>query len=267
MIPKKIHYCWFGEKELPIEYKKNIESWKKYMPTYEIIEWNENNYDYNKNEYTKTMFKEKKWAFLTDYARLDIIYNYGGIYLDTDVEVIKPFDDLLINDAFMGTECGNCINTGIGFGAIKGHEEVKKNKEKYEHLEIYNKGELRLINCPIITTEILKEDGAKLNGQIESINKVTIYPTEYFCPMNYCTGEIKITPNTYSIHKYSMSWGTFSARKKIIIERKLLKIFGKRISNTISKIILLPFSFYETLKAKGIKFTLKHYISKLKKEV
>ena len=266
MIPKKIHYCWFGGNKIPEDYKKNIETWKKYMPTYEIIEWNENNYNYNKNEYTKAMFKEKKWAFLTDYARLDIIYNQGGIYLDTDVEVIKPFDELLENEAFMGIEYGNYINTGIGLGAIKGHEAIKKNMEKYESLEIYNNGSLNLINCPIITTELLKEDGAKLEGKIEKVNNVTIYPIEYFCPMNYYTGEIKITPNTYSIHKYSMSWGTFSQRKKIVIERKLLKFFGKKLSNIIAKITMFPFSFYEKLKNKGIKWTIKHYISIFKRE-
>lgn len=267
MIPKKIHYCWFGEKDLPDDYKKNIETWKKYMPTYEIIEWNEKNYDCNKNEYTKAMLKEKKWAFLTDYVRLDIIYNYGGIYLDTDVEVIKSFDDLLINDAFMGLEYENYVNTGIGFGAIKGNEEIKKNKEKYENLEIYKNGELNLINCPNITTGILKEDGAKLDGKIENIKGVTIYPTEYFCPMNYSTGEIKITPNTYSIHKYSMSWGSFYRRKKIIIERKLLRYFNEKVSKTIVRIILFPFSFYEKLESNGLKKTINYYIKKLKKKV
>ena len=104
MIPKKIHYCWVGGNSKPPLVKKCIQSWKKYCPDYEIIEWNESNYDISKNIYMKQAYEAKKWAFVTDYMRLDIIYEHGGIYLDTDVELIKNIDDLLSNEAFAGIE-------------------------------------------------------------------------------------------------------------------------------------------------------------------
>ena len=123
MIPKKIHYCWFGRGELSAKAKKCIKSWKKYCPDYEIIEWNEDNFDVNQNEYTKKVYAEKKYAFLSDFARLKIIYEQGGIYLDVDVEVVKSFDDLLSSKAYFGFESNEYANTGAGFGAEKGSSQ------------------------------------------------------------------------------------------------------------------------------------------------
>lgn len=263
MIPKKIHYCWFGGNPLPDEYKKNIETWKKFNPEYKIIQWDESNYDVHKIKYLDEAYKEKKWAFVSDYARLDIVYNHGGIYLDTDVEVLKSFDDLLNNDAFMGVEIGNNINSGLGFGAIKHNEAIKLNKEKYENISIYdNNGNIKLINCPKITTDLFKEYGAKLDGKIEKILDITIYPEEYFCPMDYYTGEINVTKNTYSIHKYSMSWWGYWDKKQLKVERKISKVLGKKITKIILKIMFFPFKFFERLKNYGLKKTIKHYLKK-----
>ena len=131
-IPKKLHYCWFGGNEMPKQYKEWIDSWKKYCPDYEIIEWNESNYDITKNKYMYQAYQQKKWGFVPDYARLDIIYNHGGIYLDTDVEVRRNLDDLLYQDGFVGFERDEFVNFGSGFGAIRGLPIIKELLDYYE---------------------------------------------------------------------------------------------------------------------------------------
>ncbi len=207
MIPKKIHYCWFGGKELPNEAKKCIESWKKYCPDYEIIQWNENNYDINKNQYVKYTYENKKYAFLTDYVRLDVIYNEGGIYLDTDVELLKPLDELLNCDGYMGMEQVGKVATGLGFGAKKGNPIIKENKEYYETYDPRDKnGNFRKIICVEVTSKLLKEKGMKEINEIQNINGMIIYTIEYFCPKVMGTNKLKITQNTYSIHHYTASW-------------------------------------------------------------
>ena len=229
-IPKIIHYCWFGNNPLPDDYKKNIESWKKYMPDYKIVCWNESNYDINKCQFIKEAYENKKWAFVTDYARLDIIYNKGGIYLDTDVEVLKSFDDLLVNDAFMGFETSGFVNTGIGFGAKKG------NNTSF----IKNNGELDLTGCPIITTNILKKHNLNVNMTTQNIDGLIIFSPEYFCPLNYDNGNLNITSNTYSIHKYSMSWFNEKEKRYHLIEQKLSRILGIKMSKRIIFILRIP---------------------------
>ena len=207
MIPKKIHYCWFGGNPLPKEAIKCIESWKKFCPDYEIIEWNESNYDLNKNEYVKFTYENKKFAFLSDYVRLDIIYNEGGIYLDTDVELLKSLDDLLEHDGYIGMEQVGTINTGQGFGAIKGHPFVKANKEFYEHCKFKDEyGEFIRNICVPITTNILKEKGLRDVNEIQDVYSMKIFPVEYFCPKVIGTNKIIITKNTYSIHHFESSW-------------------------------------------------------------
>lgn len=207
MIPKKIHYCWFGGKELPDSAKKCIASWKKYCPDYEIIEWNESNYDLNKNEYVKKTYEEKKYAFLTDYVRLDVIYNNGGIYLDTDVELIKSLDDLLYSEAYMGMEQAGKVATGLGFGAIKNHPFIKKNKEFYEQNSFVDEnGNFKKVICVEVTSKLLKEVGLVDKNELQKLNNIAIYPTEYFCPKKIGTNKITLTSNTYSIHHYDASW-------------------------------------------------------------
>ena len=150
MIPKVIHYCWFGGNPLPEEAKRCIESWKKYCPDYKIIEWNENNYDVNSNEYMKAAYKEKKWAFVSDYARIDVVYKYGGIYMDTDVELVKELDSFLNDRMYCGWEMRdplldklgrsyeNSVAFGLGFGAEKGHPALKKILDLYDRISFYN---------------------------------------------------------------------------------------------------------------------------------
>lgn len=231
MIPKKIYYCWFGRNELPIEVKKCIESWKKHCPDYEIVECNEDNYDINKNEYVKYTYANKKYAFLTDYVRLDIIYNNGGIYLDTDVELVKPLDDLLETSGYIGMEQVGTVNTGQGFGAIKKHPFIKENKEFYENYDFLDKnGKFKKVICVSVTTKILERHGLKKENKKQQVFDMDVYPVEYFCPKIMGTNRIVITQNTYSIHHFDSTW---KSNNKII--RKIgyylipLKILIKRI--------------------------------------
>ena len=217
MIPKVINYCWFGGKEKPKDVIKCINSWKKFCPDYEIIEWNEQNYDINKNEYTKKTYESKKWAFLTDYVRLDVIYENGGIYLDTDVELIKSLDDLLDCEGYMGMEQEGTVNTGQGFGAIKNHPFVKENKEYYEKHEVFDeKGNFNKVICVKITTDLLKEHGLVRRNIFQRIYGMNIYPIDFFCPKIMGTNIIRTTKNTYSIHHFGATW-----KSNNIILRKL----------------------------------------------
>ena len=223
MIPKKIHYCWFGRGELTTKAKKCIQPWKKYCPDYEIIEWNEDNFDVNQNEYTKEVYSEKKYAFLSDYARLKIVYEQGGIYLDVDVELVKSLDDLLDNDAYFGFETKEFINTGVGFGTKQGSIAVKTLLEEYNQLL---DGTKDVIGCPKLNTEGLIKLGLERNGQLQHLSNCTVYPADYFNPYDDPTGRLKKTKNTYSIHWYAKSW----LDKRSIIRSKLTqplhRIFG-----------------------------------------
>ncbi|MDR0300034.1 MAG: glycosyl transferase [Streptococcaceae bacterium] len=210
MIPKKIHYCWFGENPIPAKDKKIIETWRKFCPDYEIIEWNESNYDIHKNKYMEHAYKEKKWGFVPDYARLDIIYNEGGFYLDTDVELLKSLDELRENEAYMGFEGAEkveAVTGGLGFGAVKGNETIKALRDCYENLSFYKSdGSLNLTPSPKYQTDFFLERGLKINNKFQMIVGVKIYPTEYFDPKDYYSGKMYITEKTISIHQYAMSW-------------------------------------------------------------
>lgn len=223
MIPKKIHYCWFGHGEKPKLAKKCIASWKKYCPDYEIIEWNEENFDVNRNAYTKMCHEQKKYAFLADYVRLVVVEECGGIYFDTDVELVKSFDDLLENRAFFGFENNEYINTGVGFGAEANNEIVQQMIKEYDDLLDGKQG---TIGCPILNTQGLEKFGLELNGKKQILSGATVYPEDYFNPRNSATGELCKTSNTYSIHWYSMSWLPLKKRIKSKITQKFHRVFG-----------------------------------------
>lgn len=202
-IPKKIHYCWFGGNPLPKSAIKCINSWKKFCPDYEIVEWNELNFNVNCNTYCTEMVKQKKWAFLTDYARLKIVYEQGGIYLDTDVQVLRPLDELLEKGPYMGFENTGRVATGLGFAAEVGNSLIRENMEYYEKLADFTE----LKSCPFITTEVLQRHGLTEDvDKIQVVGGMTVYPEEYLCPKNERTGLTTITKNTYSIHQFDASW-------------------------------------------------------------
>ena len=236
-IPKVIHYCWFGKSEIPKLAKKCIKSWKKYCPDYKIICHNEDNFDLTQNRYLSEAYKAGKWAFVSDYVRLKVIYDNGGIYLDTDVELIKPIDDLLLTKGFMGFDEKGIVATGLGFGAEKGNKIVSEFLKDYDNIPfVLPDGSYDLTPCPDRNTEALKRLGMDIKNTSQTFMDITFLPDEYLCPMNYYTGKKTITNNTYSIHHYSASWTSKVTKrttriKRIIGVRLYDKIYGKFLQN------------------------------------
>lgn len=215
MIPKIIHYCWFGRNPLPELAIKCIESWKRHLPEYEIKEWNEDNFDVNIVPYTAEAYKAKKYAFVSDFARFWILYKYGGLYFDTDVEVIKNIDDIIAKGAFMGCELAPnnnkelfpAINPGLGLGVTPGLGLYKEILDIYKYKHLFNLKGLITETVVGIVTRILKEKNPNLDlNNICLIEGVTIYPADYFCPIVAMTGEMNVTENTRSIHHYTATW-------------------------------------------------------------
>lgn len=216
MIPKIIHYCWFGRNPLPELAQKCIASWRKYLPDYEIKEWNEDNFDVNIIPYTAEAYAMKKYAFVSDYARFWILYKYGGIYFDTDVEVIRPIDDIVERGPFMGCETDGkegvasherTANPGLGLGVAPGLGLIRKMLDYYEdkHFE-FHPDIVTQETVVHIATRILFESGMQNVKGIQQVGDVWIYPREYFCPINVTTNRLRITPNTRTIHHYAGTW-------------------------------------------------------------
>ena len=231
MIPKVIHYCWFGNNPLPSDVKKCIRSWKEYCPDYEIKQWNENNFDINQHPFIASAYKEKAWAFVSDYARLKIIYDECGTYLDTDVELLKSLDGLLSNKCYVGIQQqNNVIATGLGFGAEKKNDAVYKMLEQYDKI-IFDKNNLNDIACPWLNTKALEFYGNYSLKQITYFKDVAIYPSKYFDPI--APGDTKNLKckDTYSIHHYSASWTNNRNRLK----RRFIRILGQERVNKLKK--------------------------------
>jgi len=208
MIPKIIHYCWFGGNPKPESVKKYIESWHKYCPDYEFREWNETNFDINENNYCKEAYEAKKWAFVTDYVRLKALYEYGGIYMDTDVEVIKSLDPLLKYDAFSGYESNTRILTGT-MASCKQNEWIEMFLKNYDHRHFKDaNGKLDLTTNVEVITQLTRERyQLNLDGTLKFFaNNMVILPFDYLCAKDLSTGEIKKTVNTYTIHHFTSSW-------------------------------------------------------------
>ena len=237
-IPKVIHYCWFGNGKIPKITEKCIKSWKKYCPDYEIICWTEENFDININRYMKEAYEAKKWAFVSDYARLKILYNEGGIYLDTDVELIKPIDELIKNEGFMGFDEKGIVATGLGFACEKGNELIGEFLKDYENIGfIKNSGEYDLTPCPDRNTDTLKRLGMDVNNHNQIFMGIRFLPREYLCPVDYNTGQKKITKNTYSIHHYCASWTSKKTKRTTFIKRIIgVKMYDKLYGKFLHKL-------------------------------
>lgn len=239
-IPRQIHYCWFGRNPLPELAKKCIESWRKYMPEYQIIEWNEDNFDVDSIPYTSEAYKEKKFAFVSDYARLWIMYKYGGVYFDTDVEVIKPIDKIISIGAFMGCERDGddpfniAVNPGLGLAADAGMPIYKELVELYEGLSFYDsKKSIDYTTIVQITTSVLMKHGLKNITSIQQVAGLQIYPKEYFNPMSGNT--IITTENTYSIHHYAGSWVPRTKKIESAIKQLCYNLMGVKTCRKLKR--------------------------------
>lgn len=227
-IPKIIHYCWFGRGDMPQDAVQFIEGWKKLCPQYQIKEWNEYNFDITSNRYVKEAYEAKKYAFVTDYVRLYALYNEGGIYMDTDVELLKPLDIFLKHNAFSSFENSNLIPTGL-MAAKKGSKWIKDLLDEYDNISfIKPDGSYdTTTNVIRITNLTEKKYGLVKESSYQDLGEVTLYPHEYFCPKDWHTGNIHITENTYAIHHFKGSWHSEQDKKKIAMKDKLIKKYGK----------------------------------------
>lgn len=241
MIPKIIHYCWFGRGKMSDETLQYIESWKKYCSDYQFKIWNEDNFDISVNSFVREAYRNKKYAFVADYARLLALYTEGGIYMDTDVEVIKSLNPLLQNHSFTGFEDWNLVQTGI-IGAEAGSKWLKKELEYYDHQSFirWNGAFNTTPNTQILSKHFL-EYGLEANGEYQVLNNgIVLYPRDFFAPKSYVTHQTTVTENTYIIHHFADSW-----KKKNKPEQRLEKCFGElwgsrafKLYHLIRKIIL-----------------------------
>jgi hypothetical protein len=237
MIPKIIHYCWFGRKPLPRLALMCIESWKKYFPDYEIKEWNEDNYNVHIIPYTHEAYERKKYAFVSDFARFDILYQEGGIYFDTDVEVISNMEAIVARGAFMACEQdynsidGISVAPGLGLAAMKGMPLFAEIIEMYKNIHfIKQDGACNLKTVVQYTTELLKVYGLQNIPGIQVVKGITIYPTDYMCPVSVVDGKLRLTKDTVTIHHYAQSWQS-PLRK--YMRKSILFIGGSWLKNII----------------------------------
>lgn len=245
MIPKIIHYCWFGRNSLPKSAEKCIASWKKYFPDYEIKEWNEDNFDVNIIPYTKEAYGAKKYAFVSDYARFWALYHYGGLYFDTDVEVIRSMDDIIERGAFMGIEVAGdsksivpAVAPGLGLGCKSGLDIYHIILDHYETLHfIDEKGDVIPITVVKYTTDILIKYGLRATNEIQKVAEIWIYSQDYFNPLDDATGRLNITVNTRSIHWYSKTWVDNYSPLRVKVTRFIHRCFGVNSLSWIKKFI------------------------------
>ena len=241
-IPKVIHYCWFGKGKMPPLAEKCIASWKKYCPDYEIVCHNEDNFNISENRYAQEAYDAGKWAFVSDYVRLKVLYENGGIYLDTDVEIIKPIDDLIKGTGYMGFDDNGVISTGLGFACEKGNELIKILLADYDDISFVRPdGSYDTTPCPDRNTETLKKLGMDFSINEQIFMGIRILPEDYLCPMKYYTGKKIITKNTYSIHHFCASWTSATAKRTLFIKR----IIGVKLYNKLYRKFLHKFKWLE----------------------
>lgn len=237
-VPKVIYYCWFGRNELPKLAKKCLKSWQKYCPDYRIVRLDEDTFDVEQNRYAREAYEAKKWAFVSDYARLKVLYDEGGIYLDTDVELLKPLDDLIRDGGFMGFDDQGIVSTGLGFACEKGNELVGALLADYDDISfIRPDGSYDITPCPDRNTKTMEALGMDIHNTDQVFMGIRMLPEDYLCPMNYYTGKIKITQNTYSIHRFSASWTSATAKRTRIVKRIVgVKLYNKLYGKFLHKL-------------------------------
>ena len=233
MIPKTSHYIWFGGKPLSPLAEKCISSWHEFCPDFEIKRWDESNFDLTTNRYCKEAYEARKWAFASDYARLWILVNEGGIYMDTDVQVIKSLDRFLGEEAFSGFECGDRLPTGI-MAAEKGQHFFEQLLHDYDcRTFLKEDGSYDLTTNVKTITDACVNGGIKLNNTKQTVEGFTLYPSDYFCPKDPADLSLHITDNTYTIHHFDGSWLTSSEK----FHRRVAHILGPNATSLIKKIL------------------------------
>ena len=207
MIPKVIHYCWFGRGKKSAQFQMCFDSWKKFLPEYQLKEWNEDKFDVNSVPYVKEAYENRKWSFVTDYVRLYALYHEGGVYMDCDVEVLKPLDRFLSDVAFTGYENVGHPLTGI-MASEKGGKWVEDMMLDYDGKHFVNeKGEMDLTQNTTYAHRVMEKKGLRLDQTEENVpGYVHLYPWQFFCPKKWDTGEIMLSEDTYTIHHYVSSW-------------------------------------------------------------
>jgi len=237
-IPKIIHYCWFGRGEKPQMMRKCLASWEKHLHGYQFIEWNEDNFDIEVNRYVKEAYEARKYAFVSDYARLYALYHHGGIYMDTDVEVIKPLDRFLVHEAFSGFEDETFLQSGT-MGAVKGHAWIKELLDYYESRSfLLPDGSPDTTTNTAVISKICANHGLQLNGKQQVLsNGVIFYPRTFFSPYDYINGGSYLTGDSYTIHHFAQSWLPVHVRLKSQLKRIVSKIVGPKNIARMRKIL------------------------------
>ena len=225
MLSKIIHYCWFGRGEKPALAKKCIASWRKFCPDFEIREWNEDNCDYLSMPFMAEAYAAKKYAFVSDVMRLIVLEQYGGVYFDTDVEVIRDITPLLGDEGFIGFENDQFVASGLTIAATPHHPVICAMIEEYKKLHFKNPdGSTNAVGCPHLNTDVLEQFGLIRNGREQIVAGIHVYPVDWFNPLDSVTGRLKKTRNTYSIHWYSMSWLPWQVRMKAKVGRVIRRM-------------------------------------------
>lgn len=238
MIPKKIHYCWFGKGKKSKMFKKCYESWVKFFPDYEIIEWNESNFDINSNKYVKQAYESKKYAFVSDYARLKILYEQGGIYFDTDVEVLKPLSEEILKEGYFAKEQDDKISTGLGFSVPPKCKIIKIMLDDYENINfIDDNGKMDLTPCPTRNTESLKKYGYIIDKNNLPLDNIKTYNRDYFCGYDLKNNHYIISEKTYTVHHYDASWKSKSSQQKTKLKRIISKLIGIKNYQKIREVL------------------------------
>lgn len=232
MIPKVIHYCWFGRGQMPKLALKCIESWKKYCPDYEIKEWNEDNFDLDLYPYVREAYDTRKFAFVTDVVRLYALYHEGGIYMDTDVEVIKPLDSLLAYDAVSGFESPTQIPTGL-MASRDGHPLFKELLDEYNGIHFVRPdGTLDITTNVIRISNTCREYGLRLDNTLQTVRGFTLLPKDFLCPIEHEGHRLVLTPNTLCIHHFAGSWVT----GKALWKKRVARLLGSNLTILIIRI-------------------------------
>ena len=234
MIPKTIHYCWFGRRKKPPLVRRCISSWEKFCPDFDIAEWNEDNCDIFSVPFAVEAYRAKKYAFVSDVIRLFVLEQYGGVYLDTDVEIVRDISPLMTDEGFIGFENDEYVASGLVFACVPHHPAVKEMLNAYHGLRFNDSdGEMNMLCCPRLNTDVLERFGLIRNGRGQLVGGIRVYPADYFNPMDSATGRITYTENTYTVHRYGMSWLPKRTRFRVRAANACRRIFGKQCFDRI----------------------------------